>query len=310
MKHTPEPWENKAIVSRFWSKVSVKSDIDCWEWQAGKTSQGYGGFHYGKFSIRAHRFSYQLHNRKINEYECVCHSCDNPSCVNPKHLWIGTRAENNADKEAKGRGTYPNQMSGEGNTNYVLTTPEVISIKVMARKGMPQARIASYIGVSAATVCMVVNGDRRKEETEERVSACVNACAGISEESLADDCWNKMRDDRNRLAALNAEFLSELSEYRAIRDRLAAQDKAGTLPDDYSIYIGLLENRLSEQRNLNSAMEQQRDELLAAISSALVVLNMLDIEIPKTMGEVNLNLLHSDILEARDVLAIAKAGVE
>lgn len=98
----------------------------------------------------------------------------------------------------------------------------------------------------------------------DRIVACVNACAGISEESLADDCWNKMRDDRNRLAALNAEFLSELSEYRAIRDRLAAQDKAGTLPDDYSIYIGLLENRLSEQRNLNSAMEQQRDELLAA----------------------------------------------
>ena len=57
-------------------------------------------------------------------------------------------------------------------------------------------------------------------------------------------------------------------------------------------------------------LKQQRDELLAAISSALVVLNMLDIEIPKTMGEVNLNLLHSDILEARDVLAIAKAGVK
>lgn len=100
----------------------------------------------------------------------------------------------------------------------------------------------------------------------DRIVACVNACAGISEESLADDCWNKMRDDRNRLAALNAEFLSELSEYRAIRDRLAAQDKAGTLPDDYSIYIGLLENRLSEQRNLNSVMEQQLDELLAELN--------------------------------------------
>lgn len=218
MKHTPEPWENKAIVSRFWSKVSVKSDIDCWEWQAGKTSQGYGGFHYGKFSIRAHRFSYQLHNRKINEYECVCHSCDNPSCVNPKHLWIGTRAENNADKEAKGRGTYPNQMSGEGNTNYVLTTPEVISIKVMARKGMPQARIASYIGVSAATVCMVVNGDRRKEETEERVSACVNACAGVDNETLRKIADKEM--DGSEIVEL-AKVKQQCDELLEVLDKLA-----------------------------------------------------------------------------------------
>lgn len=79
-----------------------------------------------------------------------------------------------------------------------------------------------------------------------------------------NDQNSAQQEQNDSLAALNAEFLSELSEYRAIRDRLAAQDKAGTLPDDYSIYIGLLENRLSEQRNLNSAMEQQRDELLAA----------------------------------------------
>jgi predicted transcriptional regulator len=135
-------------------------------------------------SIRAHRFSYQLHNGKIRNHDCVCHSCDNPKCVNPAHLWIGTRAENNADKEAKKRGVYPVQSNGEANTNSILTTPEVIAARVMARKGLPQARIAKLLGVSTATVCMIVNGERRSEETEQRVSACVNACAGAKTEDL------------------------------------------------------------------------------------------------------------------------------
>lgn len=184
MNHTKEPFEDELCIKRFWSKVAVSGDNDCWLWTRGTSGFGYGNFHYGKMSIRAHRFSYQLKHGKITPHECVCHSCDNPLCVNPAHLWIGTRAENNADAIAKNRNVPPSQKSGEGNSNSSLTAAEVVAIRVMARCGMPQARIASYIGISAASVCMIVNDTRRTEETERRVSACVNACAGLSTDDL------------------------------------------------------------------------------------------------------------------------------
>lgn len=184
MSYTKEPWKDDAFVSRFWSRVDVKSESECWEWTRGTTSDGYGVFHFGNSSIRTHRFSFKQHFGQIREHDCVCHTCDNPKCVNPSHLWVGTRADNNADKEAKQRGVHPDQSNGEGNTNASITTPEVIAIKVMARKGMPQARIAAFIGVSNAAVCMIVQGDRRQDESEQRISACVNACAGLTTEIL------------------------------------------------------------------------------------------------------------------------------
>lgn len=184
MSHTKEPWKEKVYADRFWSRVEIGGSDECWGWKRGVTKDGYGVFHFGNSSIRAHRFSYQQHNGSIGEYECVCHSCDNPRCVNPSHLWLGTRAENNADKEAKGRSVHPKQGFGESNSYASLTTPEVMAARVMTRNGMPQSRVASFLGVSAATICMIVGGERRADETEKRVSACVNACAGIPTESL------------------------------------------------------------------------------------------------------------------------------
>jgi hypothetical protein len=185
---TKEPWVVPVYVERFWSRVDKASPNGCWEWKRGATVQGYGNFHFGHSSIRAHRFSYQYYNGAIRDHDCVCHSCDNPRCVNPDHLWLGTRAENNADKEAKGRAVHPDQGSGEQNSNSVLTTPEVIALRVMARLGVPQARIANYLRVSTAATCLIVNGKRRVEETEQRVSACVNALAGLSQDAL-DGGW-------------------------------------------------------------------------------------------------------------------------
>ena len=210
-EHTPEPWESMAYISRFWSRVDVKGDNDCWEWTRGTTRDGYGVFHFGNSSMRAHRFSYQQNNGRITEHECVLHSCDNPRCVNPKHLWIGTRAENNADKESKKRGVHPSQMAGESNTNAVLTTPEVIAARVMNRKGLPQARIAKLLGVSSASVCMILNGERRVEETERRVSACVNACAGLPSEVL----------ERYKLGVIGVDYKSTKQQ----RDELLAAIK-------------------------------------------------------------------------------------
>lgn len=90
------------IQVRFWKYVDKKGENECWEWNRSKYPNGYGriGKHY------AHRFSWILTNGEIPNGLHVCHSCDNPPCVNPKHLWLGTVADNMHDRDSKGRGRY------------------------------------------------------------------------------------------------------------------------------------------------------------------------------------------------------------
>ncbi len=95
-------------VDNWLSKTDIQGDDDCWEWQAGKDRDGYGKFAVGhggndQTHTRAHRFAYEIFVGPIPDGFAVCHSCDNPSCVNPAHLWVGTPRANNDDKVAKDR---------------------------------------------------------------------------------------------------------------------------------------------------------------------------------------------------------------
>jgi len=91
-------------VKSFWDKVDKKGDDECWNWKAFKNKQGYGKMGVGAgHCVNAHRFSWVIHVGKIPEGLFVCHKCDNTSCVNPKHLFIGTRQDNINDMVLKKR---------------------------------------------------------------------------------------------------------------------------------------------------------------------------------------------------------------
>lgn len=91
------------VTARFWARVAKLGDHECWEWQGWRVNGGYGRFKHERRCVYAHRFSYTLHFGSLADNLDVCHRCDNPSCVNPAHLFTGTHLDNMKDMSAKGR---------------------------------------------------------------------------------------------------------------------------------------------------------------------------------------------------------------
>ena len=127
-----------ALLEKFLLRVNKNSGVfgidgtfptECWEWLGSKTKKGYGNIWFEKQMRHAHRVSWMLHNGPITKGLCVCHSCDNPICIRPSHLFLGTIADNNIDMTQKGRA---NRASfGEKNPKAKFSADQIRQIRAM-----------------------------------------------------------------------------------------------------------------------------------------------------------------------------------
>lgn len=151
--------QHRTEQQRFWEKVSVGSPDDCWPW-LGAISNGYGRlFRYTKSSGKVHtgtasRIAYELNCGEIPEGLRVLHSCDNPICVNPRHLHLGTHAENM--HEASIRNRFVQHVCGVAHHNAVLSPEKVKSIRTRFQSGEHIRPLARAFGVSRSTIKRVV----------------------------------------------------------------------------------------------------------------------------------------------------------
>lgn len=93
----------RSVADRFWDKVVLIPEHACWEWVGYRNHDGYGRMYVDGRDVMAHRISFEINRAKIPADLLVCHRCDNPSCVNPAHLWLGTERDNTLDAVSKGR---------------------------------------------------------------------------------------------------------------------------------------------------------------------------------------------------------------
>lgn len=140
----------------FWARVNRGGPTECWTWSGALQSYGYGDIHHREGRISAHRFSYELHHGAIAAGGVVCHRCDNPPCVNPAHLFVGTQADNMADKVSKGR-----QAKGERVATAKLTDAQFHEMLELKAAGIRQVDIASRFGVTQQAVSQYLKRCRR-----------------------------------------------------------------------------------------------------------------------------------------------------
>lgn len=150
----------QTVKNRLLAKVSVAQN-GCWEWTGGKNRQGYGQIGIGsrksggRKTARAHRVSYSEFIGEIPDGHDVCHSCDNPSCINPEHLFIGTESDNMRDMYSKNRHPLPPERCA----TVKLTREKVMAAKELRRKsGLPYQRIAIMFGVGKKAILDAVKG--------------------------------------------------------------------------------------------------------------------------------------------------------
>ncbi len=152
----------RSPVDRLWARVDMGAPDECWEWRGTRSKKGYGRIQVGTLArsmvVLVHRLAWEATHGPIVDALCVLHRCDNPPCCNPAHLFLGTRADNNADKLAKGR-----QPRGETHQTAVLSDGTCREIQHLALDGWVQQDIANAYGVSQQHVSLLKLAFRRRD---------------------------------------------------------------------------------------------------------------------------------------------------
>lgn len=144
---------SNVTILRFFSRVEITGH--CWLWHGAIQNKGYGHFPHKGSHLGAHRYSYVLFKGDIPKGLFVCHHCDNPACVNPVHLFVGTPTDNTHDAMSKGR-----LARGTSNGRTKLTPIQAAYIRRIWKPHVPpyQYELAAQFGVSRRTIWEIVHG--------------------------------------------------------------------------------------------------------------------------------------------------------
>lgn len=148
---------NRSLRDRYEKFVVRRNDDQCWEWVGAKLKRGYGTLKVDRQTRYAHRVSYELHVGPIPEGMLVCHHCDNPECSNPKHLFLGTQAENLRDMVSKGR-----RPHGSNSYNAKLTEEDVLHMRKLAEQGMTTGQLGKIFNIHNVHAYEIVHGVKWK----------------------------------------------------------------------------------------------------------------------------------------------------
>lgn len=186
----------KFINARFYARVKEQDPNDCWPWIGNIDSRGYGvlcvTISKGRYlRVKAHRLAYMIFYGKFDKKLFVCHKCDNPGCVNPHHLFLGTCRDNIRDRDSKGR-----QARGETSGVSMLTEQDVKEIWRLRASGMRQKEIGERVQISKEQVSSVLTSRawvhvNVKDEDKRKAGEVANS-AGKGENN-----WNSKLDEND-----------------------------------------------------------------------------------------------------------------
>lgn len=155
----------KRVAARFWDKVEQYGDDECWPYTGSqKGRMGHGRFYLGRGAsgayvwTAAHRVAYMLAYGEVPDELFVCHSCDNPPCCNPRHLWVGTGKDNADDRDRKGRYISGAKPRGEQHHSNKLSISDVRAIReYIPGKGLSRPALANKYGVAQSTIDRILS---------------------------------------------------------------------------------------------------------------------------------------------------------
>jgi len=249
------------IVNRFWSKVNYPgNDQDCWEWTTGKLKKGYGQFWLNGKTVESHRFAYEFFNGIIPFGLLVCHTCDNPPCCNPEHLFSGTHLDNNRDTINKGR-FIPSQV-GENHYKTKLTNDLVEKIlqQIQNNEVSSISEIASLYNEEYSVIQNILHGTTWTSITDKYDLQAIK-------NNIVKPVLSEMQilDIKNRLK--NGETVKSIAKLYNITIQAIYMIKSGKI---YSSVIGNLTNQdilnISNAKDSYFKLDENKVRLIRRLS--------------------------------------------